>query len=724
MKSDDEDASLPCSLSADEEIGQVLGALLGVTHTKQHGNDMMEILKLGPNGVRDNFTILSQQFSRILELIQGTKLLLRCTLVDVLGEEGTLTKVDEAKDSASKMYWDWIEENANNEEDSMDEEGYDLDAGSDANPPSQSKRTRREYDIESSARTSAEFEDNNEEELLSGDESEPDSMMLEAELQRRLAAAKQELANEFAAKQSNLETELQKRLAAEQNKNTRLRQKLQQMDDADRVRRANEQAEAEAPQKADDDNCRAAIIIQSLCRRILGVAARKRLEREKEAAEQAQRLDAERREREKEAAELQARLDAERREIERLKAGQQLFNEIRERWGQVQAHDKKPILFSNSTTLLLQVQDTIGNAFDTRHANPQLFSIPKLCAAVITLLGPLTTANKAVTKVVDFNLGRSLASLLLDCDVDKDAGSGGKADERTEYINRLRLAIYRYTKGDDTLVLEGEELENAVGDMKSSIAVGHATKKLASHLLHIRIWYELVTLMSMDVLYAGLGREKEFTQRAQALAERVNRDTSFNGANTTVLQYIELYAIPGLENDDVAISELAREVICDIFSQLTQLVGPQRKATHLPLWKWAETMRVSQDVTGEDSIVAYCSGDNDIHRKRRRRITLTVLAMLLKRPIKQRFNSGLFGERGYIRTLLRLAPTNISEEFNFIKTAFFKGDYGKNKTLDGIVQKLKRNAILTSDGDDTGKRSIIIENEEQIESLKLLLRAE
>ena len=135
-------------------------------------------------------------------------------------------------------------------------------------------------------------------------------------------------------------------------------------------------------------------------------------------------------------------------------------------------------------------------------------------------------------------------------------------------------------------------------------------------------------------------------------------------------------------------------------------------------------MRVSQDVTGEDSIVAYCSGDNDIHRKRRRRITLTVLAMLLKRPIKQRFNSVLFGERGYIRTLLRLAPTNISEEFNFIKTAFFKGDYGKNKTLDGIVQKLKRNAILTSDGDDTGKRSIIIENEEQIESLKLLLRAE
>ena len=31
MKSDDEEASLPCSLSADEEIGQVLGALLGVT---------------------------------------------------------------------------------------------------------------------------------------------------------------------------------------------------------------------------------------------------------------------------------------------------------------------------------------------------------------------------------------------------------------------------------------------------------------------------------------------------------------------------------------------------------------------------------------------------------------------------------------------------------------------------------------------------------------------
>jgi hypothetical protein len=336
----------------------------------------------------------------------------------------------------------------------------------------------------------------------------------------------------------------------------------------------------------------------------------------------------------------------------------------------------------------------------------------------------LTKANKAVANIVDFGVGRSLASILVECNIDEDAGSGRDgADERTDFIDRLRLAIYRDTNNDDTLELEGEELKNAVRDIKSFIAVGRSTKKISMHLLHIRIWYELASIMSMEVLYADLGKEKEFTQRTCELVQRIDPSIVYNGAHTTVLQYIELYAIPCIEKDDVALSELALEVICDIFSQLTQLVGPKRKATHLSLWKQAESMRVSQDGTDDES-VAYCSDDNDIHRKRRRRISVTVLALFLKRPVEEQLTTGIFGERGYVRTLLRLAPKSISEEFNFIKATFFKGNYGKNKTLDDVVQKLKTNAILTSDSDDSGKRSIIIENEEQIDSLKLLLRAD
>ena len=136
-------------------------------------------------------------------------------------------------------------------------------------------------------------------------------------------------------------------------------------------------------------------------------------------------------------------------------------------------------------------------------------------------------------------------------------------------------------------------------------------------------------------------------------------------------------------------------------------------------------MRISRDGIDEKS-TAYCSCDNDMHMRRRKRITVTVLALLLKGLVERRLTSGLFGERGYARTLLRLAPRSISEEFNFIKSTFFKGGYGKNKTLGDIVQKLKTNAIdkdLSSD-DEPISRSIIIENEEQIDSLKSLLRAE
>ena len=106
--------------------------------------------------------------------------------------------------------------------------------------------------------------------------------------------------------------------------------------------------------------------------------------------------------------------------------------------------------------------------------------------------------------------------------------------------------------------------------------------------------------------------------------------------------------------------------------------------------------------------------------------------MILKRPIQQRLPDGLFSGRGFTRTLLRLSPKHIATEFSFVKGSFFQTDRGEDRRIvkygedNKIVKRIRSKIVektLKSTDDDTGKRTIIIERQEQIDSLKRLLVA-
>jgi len=100
----------------------------------------------------------------------------------------------------------------------------------------------------------------------------------------------------------------------------------------------------------------------------------------------------------------------------------QTLNTIQMRWNNLQdasLDDSSTSIMIQDTTLLSDLQDAIGSAFDVN--NIDLDRIPVLTKSFITLFGPLTKANKSIYEskmntVPNFQKSLSFGSLLLECD--------------------------------------------------------------------------------------------------------------------------------------------------------------------------------------------------------------------------------------------------------------------------------------------------------------------
>mmetsp|Transcript_18524 Transcript_18524/g.33515 ORF Transcript_18524/g.33515 Transcript_18524/m.33515 type:complete len:207 (+) Transcript_18524:1597-2217(+) len=184
-----------------------------------------------------------------------------------------------------------------------------------------------------------------------------------------------------------------------------------------------------------------------------------------------------------------------------------------------------------------------------------------------------------------------------------------------------------------------------------------------------------------------------------------------------MLDYLKIFAFPGLDND--ASYELAITVVCEMFASLTELRNPKRRPRLLKCYKTADTQTLAGG-TDEDSV--YCSGDGEeCYRRRRHRTVRTFLVVILKRTIQRRLPSGLFSGRGFTNNLLRLCPNDIVTEFAFVKGNLFETDYDEDSSIVKRVRSEIVEKTLNSTDDDTGKRTIIIKTQEQIDSLKRLL---
>ena len=94
---------------------------------------------------------------------------------------------------------------------------------------------------------------------------------------------------------------------------------------------------------------------------------------------------------------------------------------------------------------------------------------------------------------------------------------------------------------------------------------------------------------------------------------------------------------------------------------------------------------------------------------------------LLKKAVLNTVPRDLFSTRSYTQTMLRLSPSEIDRFCLFAQCslffeAFSTGSDEFEKIRDNIVPK----KLICDDG-DTGKRTLIIDSEVQIENMRLLL---
>lgn len=188
-----------------------------------------------------------------------------------------------------------------------------------------------------------------------------------------------------------------------------------------------------------------------------------------------------------------------------------------------------------------------------------------------------------------------------------------------------------------------------------------------------------------------------------------------------MLAYLKMFAFPGLESDDTDTWQLAATVVCEMFASLSLLEGVERRPRLLKCYKTAESSTFDGG-RDEELSKPYCSGDaGACYTRRRQKIFRTFLIMILKKAIQRRLPDNFFSRRCFTRSVLRVAPTDIVNGFNDVKVSFFEIDHNEDSN---IVKKIKKNVVdkkLQSSDDDTGKRTIIIESQEQIDSLKILI---
>ena len=417
----------------------------------------------------------------------------------------------------------------------------------------------------------------------------------------------------------------------------------------------------------------------------------------------------------------------------------QTLNTIQQRWNNLQdasLDDSSPLMIQD-TTLLSDIQDALGSVFDVN--NPNLELIPVLTKSFISLFGPLTKANKSILEtkkksVPNFQKCMSFASLLLECDPENkhEIECTNNSQDVNEYMNGLRLAVYRNNMKDDLAMIEASELREAIGVevLEQLLQIGYPTRKLSVHALYFGAVYKLLSDLTVYKLYAHLKSRSELSKGAKSksreqlwseakqLAKSVDPNSVFD-KNTTILQCLTQFAIPGQAKDDLW--QAASVVTCDLFEHLTSFNGnTKQKKRILKRWKLVDLSKVDNEGEDKNSSI-YFSGNRSLHGSRRLKACRLVLVASLETAIKKRLRNGFFGPRGFIRSILRVSSTDVEKGFTGINRNFFETANVEEiqKVADNIEKKVVKKKLKSSD--DTGKRTIIIESQEHIDCLKELL---
>ena len=402
---------------------------------------------------------------------------------------------------------------------------------------------------------------------------------------------------------------------------------------------------------------------------------------------------------------------------------QREIDDVNRRWTALKANDNSSAgsFLAAETTLLQLSQFNIIEAFDPSRPD-NLSQLPLIAEEIVRMLVPISRINKmlatrtaiqanSLAKMPDY--GATFGSICRACSPDNnDTNVDEEPIEVTVAILQAKKALCHFWSIDST------DFEEAVSDTKLEqfTRLGWPTKNLTLHGLHLAMMHGIISEITMFELYSQLSKDlkMKLLKNAKQLAEQVNQRLRFDDKDMTVLVYIQQFVIPGLR--ETVLCYHAATVACEIFDTGFSVSSAKRKGQLLPFYKRAD----STTANGDQRVGAtYCSDPSQaIERKRMAR---TYLLSLLHRAIERRLPDELFSERRFIQTLLRVCPSIIGEKITCIKAALFRDDTPMKKA---VIDKLKENVFSkksVSDGSNTGKRNIMVENEEQIKCMQKLI---
>ena len=356
----------------------------------------------------------------------------------------------------------------------------------------------------------------------------------------------------------------------------------------------------------------------------------------------------------------------------------------------------------------------------------------------LSVLGPLSKLNRIVgaflvddaTKMMGVvNLSQAGVGSIISYLDDKISGAEdeGGSPSVTDEVMAVKEAIYRATHSDYETELD-EELRRTInkkvtkGQLEMHVNIGHDTSNMITNMLDTLFILFVMSKLSILEIYEYLSKQDSLIKSLEEFARRVNPEGHFDVAMMGIEFLFEI-AAPALRNGKHR--DEAYKVTNSLLCSLNKIVSVSSKATAEAKSndprkiKFLSTFRQfeiqASDGTEDLNAAVYYSGTGDTNSGRRKRSIRNFGNHFCRVVIEECVPPDTFSNSGYTQSFLCVSPSMIGNECCYIKSEL----YSKCKNI--IQTKIGKLKTRFDKKENTGKRTIFLENEEQCNSLKRLV---
>ena len=364
----------------------------------------------------------------------------------------------------------------------------------------------------------------------------------------------------------------------------------------------------------------------------------------------------------------------------------------------------------------------------------------------LSILGPLSKLNRVVGAfLVDESAKMKKAATKMKQVIDlRRAGVGsiisyldnkmsrgedeGESPSVPDEVMAVKEAIYRAIHGNYGTEVDEEvrsTINNAVSNsqLQTHVNIGYDTSNLITNMLDILFILFLLSELSILDIYEYLSKQDSLIKSLEEFARRVNPEGYFDVAMMGI-DFLFIFAAPALRNgkhrNDAF--KITNSLLCSLnkIVSVSNNASAEKKMNDPRKRKFLSTFREfecqASDGTEDTNAAKYWSGTDDTNSARRSRAGRNFGNHFCRVVIEECVPPDTFSKLGYTQSLLCLSPSLIGSKCSYIKPEVYSNCKDDIPTQIGELKK------SFDKKENTGKRTIFIENEEQCNSLKQLVK--